>query len=1248
MPPNLSLFDTRRSPYYILASDFRHSSAGIRNLHYLCHALNELGYEAYIAGATVTSNYLRTPLLDIGTEERHFISGRIPIAVYPEVTSGNPFNAPVVARWLLNIPGHLAGDIQFSENDLIFYHLPWCLPEGLKGHPLYVPSVDTRIFNNDDNLLDPKRSGFCRYARKFLEFGGEIRPEHKNFQSLGHEIDLTPEEIASTLRRSEALYCYERSAIIQEAMACGCPVLNVESDYWNIQPYEVSEPGIEIDRGAESLSKAKSEIGNTSQILRDGQAQALIQIQQFAELTQAEAQKTLASKANLSQLASLHDYWLLSPTERLKQINVFRQFHSKYSIFSGANDNSSNDDVTYKTWIARRSLLEIDTKYFSEHVSALWKQHPLFEFVLVLQPGQEAFLADTIDSLSQQFFTGWRLSIFAQSPSPDPEFESDKSNVQWTEVKENQSFANAINQKILCSKANWIGFFECGTHFSQQLLLVCGDYSATHPDWRLIYTDEDAVSHESLRQTPQFKPDLNPDLLRSTDYIGSFFVAKEAFIAAGGYSRHTGGEKYDIALRILDACGESSIGHIPDVLYHVPDSVTQQANDEAATRSLQDHFERRQIKAEIHPGLVPGKTRRINYLHTTTPKVSIIIPNRNRLDLLGPCIESLLSRTQYPDWEILIVDNGSDDPAVPAYYQALSTALPERVRILSAPDDFNFSAMNNLAAHESCGEYLLLLNNDTVVLNADWLDVMMSHAQRPEIGVVGARLLTADAKQVQDAGMVLGMNGTAGHVFGQDQSPEQAGYMLRALADQNYSAVSGACLLVRKSLYQTVKGFDEEAFRLSNGDVDLCLKIQEMGYRIVWTPFATLIHHGSASVDTEPAEVKQRRTPRLQQEAHQLAKRWLPKLANDPAWNRNLSLSSTNPVTEGELVVPWNQDFRDRPRLLWMPLSSQGQAEYRTFAPMRALHESGLAQCAAICQPKPNHPDRTPTPIELARLAPDTLIMHTPVDDVRCIGLLHYKEINSAVLRVYSLDDLITNIPTGSYVHKKLPSARMIQRLRLGLAASDRLIVSTEPLAEACRGMIEDIRLLPNTLEWKVWGKLQPARRRGEKLRVGWAGAQQHAADLRFMLDVVKATSEEVDWVFFGMMPNGASAYVKEFHEFVHRFADYPEKLASLDLDLAVAPLEIHPFNEAKSNLRLLEYGILGWPVICTDIFPYRTDAPPVTCLPNDAGKWIEAIRERVGQTDALAREGDALREWVKTRYLLENNLDNWMTALIR
>ena len=274
--------------------------------------------------------------------------------------------------------------------------------------------------------------------------------------------------------------------------------------------------------------------------------------------------------------------------------------------------------------------------------------------------------------------------------------------------------------------------------------------------------------------------------------------------------------------------------------------------------------------------------------------------------------------------------------------------------------------------------------------------------------------------------------------------------------------------------------------------------------------------------------------------------------------------------------------------------------------------------------------------------------MHAPVDNVRGQALLRYQRFNPGIFRVYALDDLITNIPESNPTYSALPAGTIAERLTLGLRASDRLLVSTEPLVDAYRHLIDDIRLVPNSLPWSIWGELRSQRRNGKKPRVGWAGAQQHAGDLRFLEEVINATSHEIDWIFFGMMPQGSRPLIAEFHDYVHDFSAYPAKLASLDLDLAIAPLEIHPFNEAKSNLRLLEYGILGWPVICTDILPYRTDNPPVSRLPNDAAKWIEAIRERVADRDALAREGDALREWVKRHYLLENRLDEWLSAFLR
>lgn len=219
----------------------------------------------------------------------------------------------------------------------------------------------------------------------------------------------------------------------------------------------------------------------------------------------------------------------------------------------------------------------------------------------------------------------------------------------------------------------------------------------------------------------------------------------------------------------------------------------------------------------------------------------------------------------------------------------------------------------------------------------------------------------------------------------------------------------------------------------------------------------------------------------------------------------------------------------------------------------------------------------------------------------------------------------------------------MKYRHRLALAQCDRLTVSTEPLADACRRWISDIRVVPNRLEKARWGHLHNQRRAGPKPRVGWAGAQQHHGDLAFIAEVVKQTHNEIDWIFFGMCLEELQPYVREVHDWVH-LNDYPTKLATLNLDLAVAPLELHPFNEAKSNLRILEHGILGRPMICTEIYPYRN--APVCTVANNTQAWLEAIRARVNDLDAAEKEGDALRAWVLKHYMLDDHTEEWLNAL--
>ncbi|MFC5303292.1 glycosyltransferase [Azospira restricta] len=871
-----------------------------------------------------------------------------------------------------------------------------------------------------------------------------------------------------------------------------------------------------------------------------------------------------------------------------------------------------------------------------------------FEFVVIVHAGDEAGLANTIDTVTAQSDDRWRLTILADFAPPNPAW-CEAENLTWQTLGDLSSSAGALMKTAATSPADWLIVTTAGTLFAPDYLRALAGHCERNPQQRLIYADDDHFDPNGKRCLPRFKPDFSRDYFYAFDYLRDVAVARKALLDARPDGLESGAETYDIALGITERFGDTAIGHLDEILVHAPLAPNRSVNDDATRRVLVRHFARQSQQVEILDGPTPP-LRRIRHRHAATPKVSIIIPSKNQLHLLQPCIDSLLTQTRYPDWELIVVDNGSDAPEIAAYYARLRNAQSQRVRILDYRAEFNYSAMNNLAAAEASGDYLLLLNNDTVAIEDDWLDEMMSHAQRPEIGVVGARLLYPASRRIQHAGVVLGMDGAAGHPFIDQLSPEQPGYLYRAQTVQNYSAVTGACLLVRASLYRQVGGLDAEALPVNYSDLDLCLKIRRLGYRVLWTPYATLLHHGSASQLDEHRQAEKKRAAgkRLQEETYRFVKRWRETLAADPAWNRNLSLASTKPAVEDELVAAWDQACHERPRLLAMPLESPGQAEYRVLAPLRALTEAALAHTAAVCQPGRGRNDRAPTPIELARLAPDALLMHAPVDDTRCIALLHYKELNPDVLRVYSLDDLITDIPADNPASLGLAPEVMRERLRLGLAASDRLIVSTAPLAELCRNMIDDIRIIPNMLERRRWEHLRPQRRDGRRRRVGWAGAQQHGGDLRFVLDVVKATHTEIDWVFFGMLPEGAKPYIAEFHDFVRNFDDYPAKLASLDLDLAIAPLVLHPFNEAKSNLRLLEYGILGWPVVCTDIYPYRSGNPPVTRLANDAAAWIDCIRSKIRDRDALAEEGEALRAWVRASYLLEDHLGLWLDALTR
>lgn len=797
------------------------------------------------------------------------------------------------------------------------------------------------------------------------------------------------------------------------------------------------------------------------------------------------------------------------------------------------------------------------------------------------------------------------------------------------------------NHELLVGDTDWLGLIDAGDQLAPDALFRVANVIRDHPEWQLIYTDEDSLTADGQHVNPHCKPDFNLDYLRSLPYIGGLLVIKkELFEALGGFDPQAdGAEDYDFVLRAWEKIGDAGIGHIPEVLYHrlqggghCNKSVEEIL--QVSQAALQRHLQRLNIAAEVLPGPFPPATR-VRYPLTGTPLVSIIIPTRNQLGYLQRCVESLIEKTRYAQYEILIVDNDSDDAEARTYLEMLAAQeeqLGGRLRVLRHPGPFNFSAMNNRAVEQARGGYILLLNNDTAALHDDWLDEMVSQILRPEVGVVGAKLLFPDGK-IQHAGVILGMRGPAEHPF-IGQPPEYRGYFGRAMLTQNLSAVTGACLLIEKSLYQELGGLDEKQFQVSYNDIDLCLKAREAGHKIVFTPWAMLLHEGSASqrgeVEKKPSPEKEKRFAGEKMAFYQ---KWLPQLAFDPAYNRHLSLASTDFLLEDQAALTWDPEWCPRPRILVHPADREGCGEYRIISPMRALQKAGRAQGWETM--------RIFEPAEMERFSPESIVLQRQMEWPQIEALERHKKLLKT-FRVFEIDDLITNLPVKS-LHKVQIHKDIAKRFRKAAGLCNRLVVATEPLAKAYKGFADEVRVQPNCIEDAIWGSLQPRRRAEAKPRVGWAGGVGHTGDLEMIADVVRDLADEVDWVFFGLCPDALRPYVREFHTGVP-LPQYPSKLASLDLDLALAPLENNPFNEAKSHLRILEYGILGYPVICSDIFPYQGDFP-VTRVANRYRDWVRAIREQIADRQALVAAGDRLREHVRAHWLLEEHLDDWLAA---
>lgn len=860
---------------------------------------------------------------------------------------------------------------------------------------------------------------------------------------------------------------------------------------------------------------------------------------------------------------------------------------------------------------------------------------PSMQIIVIMGSGNAEALADTLDSVAAQLYPGWKLTVISESACPDPLFQQEE-RLHWVQRSLAVPLGDELNRVTAAARADWVAAIEAGERLDPAFLSDACAYLEKYRDWKLIYFDDDEADAQGNLSSPRFKPDMNLELLRSSAYIGdACLFNREAAEAAGGFTGQDYALLYDLVLRMHDSYGVKSIGHVADIRFHrtgAQSLPTEEISIEHRRAALQQHLLRCGDRAVIQDAMIPGCFK-LEYQPQALSKVSILISAMETGNYLIDCLQSVLAKTRYPDYEVrVLMAPGKETPTVRQLYAVANG--DNRVTIVPAVPGRSDN-LNSLAS-AATGKYLLWLNQDTVILQEEWLTRLVGCCAGASVGIVGARVVNR-RKTLVSGGVITGIGGRGvGGRCNEDLHMLSPGYMGRAQLDQEMDAVPSLCMLVDKELYVESGGFDPQLSITLYHDIDLCQHVRKKGRRIIWTASVTVMYLAERrQVDGVVSSNKQ-----VEDQVKVLHQRWLKDIAKSPGYNRNFSALRGDYTLETDRVRGWDPEIDNKPRILTYGTGSYGSWQYRVRQPMNVMQDQGVLRVTHTPFVG-SKITSLPSVAEIERLQPTALLMHNTMHDDFIRSMQAYKQVNNAFI-VFGQDDLMAALPP------KNPFARTVykdvkKRLRKCLSLADRLVVTTEPLAHALGDMVGDIRVIPNYLDETVWNGLQSMRHAGAKPRVGWAGAQQHLGDLELLEEVVRETASRVDWIFFGMCPQFLRPYAKEVHDAVE-FECYPDRLAQLNLDVALAPLEHNRFNEAKSNLRLLEYGILGWAVIASDIQPYRE--APVCRVPNQARAWINAIRERIEELESTWTEGDRLRDWVRANWFLQQNIEQWAVAL--
>ena len=548
----------------------------------------------------------------------------------------------------------------------------------------------------------------------------------------------------------------------------------------------------------------------------------------------------------------------------------------------------------YEAYVPDEAALEKQRHHHFEY-------SPLISVAVPAYRTPEKFLAQMIDSLLAQTYGNWELCIANGSPEDSAmkkvleEYTKKDSRIRVSELTENKGIAGNTNAALEMAQGEFVGLLDHDDLLAPNALYEIVRALDEDRNLDAVYTDEDKVTTELDEHfQPHLKPDFNLDLLRSNNYICHFFVVRRSIVQkVGGFCQEfDGAQDHDFIFRCIETA--EKVGHIPEILYHWRTHKASTADNpaskmyafDAGKRAIEAHLKRTGTEGIVSHTPDLGFFR-VKYPVQGQPLVSVIIPNKDEKETLKACIDSIREKTEYPNYEIIIVENNSTTDEIFQYYKELSQ--DPRIRLKKKKKEFNYSAINNYGVRHANGEYLLFLNNDVTVITPGWIKELLGVCQRPEVGAAGVKLIYPD-NTIQHAGCVIGLGGIAGHMF-VDMPANRTGYLHKASILQDMSAVTAACMMMKRTAFEEAGGFTEK-LSVAFNDVDLCLKVRKNHKLIVYDPYVQLYHMESK---TRGAEDNKEKVRRFQEEIEYMRCQWLDILKKgDPYYNKNLSLTKWN------------------------------------------------------------------------------------------------------------------------------------------------------------------------------------------------------------------------------------------------------------------------------------------------------------------------------------------------------------------